>query len=169
MGQAVSVAVARRWAEVPTAVRLLVGLHLVALVWGAVVHLVAATLALTGPLPLVDSAVPAPIGAYYLSLTALDPLAAVLLALRRRVGLGVGAAVLVSDAVVNGYAIYWLGTGVRWAWAGHLVVSLVAVTVVVTWPVVSPWLLRWRSPAPAPARSAPSAPSSRAPAPAPRP
>ncbi len=127
-------------------VRALVGVQLVALTWGAVVHLVTLTLAVTGPATLLDARVPAWMALYWVSLTVLDPLAAVVLALRRRVGLGLSAGVLVSDAVVNGYAIHGLGVGVPWAWAGHLVVTALAVTTVVTWPVVSPWLLRWSTP-----------------------
>jgi hypothetical protein len=127
-------------------VRALVGVQLVALTWGAVVHLVTLTVAVTGPATLLDARVPAWMALYWVSLTVLDPLAAVVLALRRRVGLGLSAGVLVSDAVVNGYAIHGLGVGVSWAWAGHLVVTALAVTTVVTWPVVSPWLLRWSTP-----------------------
>ena len=102
--------------------------------------------AVTGPLGLLDAALPVWMAVYYVSLGALDPLAAVVLALRRRVGLGLSAGVLLSDVVVNGYAIHALDLGGRWAWVGHLVVTALALTVVVTWPVVSPWLLRWRGP-----------------------
>ena len=127
-------------------VRALVGVQLVALTWGAVVHLVALAAAVAGPAALLDARVPGWLAVYWVSLTVLDPVAAVVLALRRRVGLGLSAGVLLSDSVVNGYAVHGLGLGVPWAWAGHLLVTAVAVTVVLTWPVVSPWLLRWRGP-----------------------
>lgn len=45
---------------------------------------------------------------YWTALTALDPLAAVLLILRRPVGLALGAAIIVSDVAINSYALYGL-------------------------------------------------------------
>lgn len=138
--------VARRWVGVRPLVRALVGVQLVVLVWGAVVHLVLVVTALAGPLEVLDARAPGPVAVYWVALAVLDPLAAVLLALRRRVGLGLGAAVLVSDAVVTAYAIHGLGLGGAWAWVGNAAVAVLAATVLVTWPVVSPWLLRWRTP-----------------------
>lgn len=46
---------------------------------------------------------------YWTALTALDPLAAVLLLYRRRVGLELGAAIILSDVGINSYALYGLG------------------------------------------------------------
>lgn len=136
----------RRWVGVPPLVRRLVAVQVLALTWGALVHAATLVEAAAGPATVLDPRVPLWVALYWTALTVLDPLAAALLALRRRVGLGLGALVLVTDSAVNGYAIHALGVGVPWAWAGHLVVTALALTVVVTWPVVSPWLLRWSSP-----------------------
>ena len=46
---------------------------------------------------------------YWTALTALDPLAAVLLLYRRPIGLALGAAVILSDVGINSYALYGLG------------------------------------------------------------
>ncbi len=46
---------------------------------------------------------------YWTALTALDPLAAVLLIWRRPVGLALGAAIILSDVGINSYALYGLG------------------------------------------------------------
>ena len=46
---------------------------------------------------------------YWTALTALDPLAAVLLLYRRPIGLALGAAVILSDIGINSYALYGLG------------------------------------------------------------
>lgn len=45
---------------------------------------------------------------YWTTLTALDPLAAVLLIRRRPVGLALGAAIILSDVAINSYALYGL-------------------------------------------------------------
>ncbi len=127
-------------------VRRLVAVQVIALTWGALVHAAMLVAAAAGPAAVLDPSVPVGVAAYWVGLTLLDPLAAGLLALRRRVGLGASAVVLVSDSAVNGYVIHGLGVGVPWAWAGHLVVTALALGVLLTWPVVSPWLLRWSSP-----------------------
>jgi len=46
---------------------------------------------------------------YWTALTALDPLAAVLLIYRRPIGLALGAAIILSDVAINSYALYGLG------------------------------------------------------------
>ena len=46
---------------------------------------------------------------YWTALTALDPLAAVLLLWRRTAGLALGAAIIVSDVAINSHALYGLG------------------------------------------------------------
>lgn len=45
---------------------------------------------------------------YWTALTALDPLAAVLLIWKRPVGLALGAAIILSDVAINSYALYGL-------------------------------------------------------------
>lgn len=46
------------------------------------------------------------LGGYFTALIALDAASAVLIAARRRAGLALGSAVLVTDALANGYAVY---------------------------------------------------------------
>jgi hypothetical protein len=70
---------------------------------------------------------PSWLAAYFISLTALDPLAAVLIALRRRAGLYLGAFVLVTDAAANGYAAYHLHEGGWPARAAQAVITLLAI------------------------------------------
>lgn len=57
---------------------------------------------------IVFDAAPTWMNVYWTTLTALDPLAAVLLILRRPVGLALGAAIIVSDVAINSYALYGL-------------------------------------------------------------
>ena len=45
---------------------------------------------------------------YWTALTALDPLAAVLLIWKRPIGLALGAAIILSDIAINSYALYRL-------------------------------------------------------------
>ena len=46
---------------------------------------------------------------YWTALTALDPLAAMLLIWRRPAGLALGAAIILSDVAINSHALYGLG------------------------------------------------------------
>ena len=57
---------------------------------------------------IVFDAAPLWMNVYWATLTALDPLAAVLLIFRRPVGLALGAAIIVSDIAINSYALYGL-------------------------------------------------------------
>lgn len=53
---------------------------------------------------------PRPLNVFWTSLTLLDPLVIVLLATgRRRLGLGLAAAVMAADVAANGYAFFGLG------------------------------------------------------------
>jgi len=65
---------------------------------------------------------------YFVSLTVLDPLAAVLLARGRRSGVVLAGAVLVTDALANGWANYALdpATGLTAGRVGQAVTSLLA-------------------------------------------
>ena len=67
------------------------------------------------------------LAAYWSALLLLDPLAAVLIAYRRRSGLLLAPAILLTDAAANGYAIHVLSLGGPLAPIGHGVVSAVAV------------------------------------------
>lgn len=81
---------------------------------------------------------------YFTSLTVFDPLAALLLALRRIEGLSLGCVVLVSDAVANGYANYVLDAapGITLGRIGQAVITALAVALVAAAPRVAPWLHR---------------------------
>ncbi|MEU8264730.1 hypothetical protein AB0C02_29440 [Micromonospora sp. NPDC048999] len=81
---------------------------------------------------------------YFTSLTVFDPLAALLLALRRIEGLLLGCAVLASDAAANGYANYMLDTapGITPGRIGQAVVTALAVALIAAAPRAAPWLHR---------------------------
>jgi hypothetical protein len=81
---------------------------------------------------------------YFTSLTVFDPLAALLLALRRIEGLLLGCVVLASDAAANGYANYVLDTapGITPARIGQAVVTALAVALIAAAPRAAPWLHR---------------------------
>jgi hypothetical protein len=97
----------------------------VALVHGGVVHV--RQLA-TGGYPWA----PAWLAAYYTSLTVFDLLAAALLLLRRPIGVRLAVAVLVTDALANGYATYGLHLGGPLARTAQAVVSVIALLAVAT-------------------------------------
>ncbi|MEU5727361.1 hypothetical protein ABZ783_36930 [Micromonospora sp. NPDC047738] len=81
---------------------------------------------------------------YFTSLTVFDPLAALLLALRRIEGLLLGCVVLASDAAANGYANYVLDTapGITPGRIGQAVVTALAVALIAAAPRAAPWLHR---------------------------
>ena len=81
---------------------------------------------------------------YFTSLTVFDPLAALLLALRRIEGLLLGCVVLASDAVANGYANYVLDTapGVTLGRIGQAIITALAVALIASAPRAAPWLHR---------------------------
>jgi hypothetical protein len=127
----------RVWAGVPLAVRVVVGAAVVVFAYGTAVHV--GQLAAGGwpPYP----AVPGWLAGYFVSLTVLDPAAAVLLAFRRRAGLLLGCAVMLSDAAGNGYANYAVRSGQGAVGrAGQAVVTIVAVALLAVAPRVWPWL-----------------------------
>jgi len=77
--------------------------------------------------------------AYFTALTVLDPLAAVLLARRRRSGVVLAATVLVSDAAANGWANYALddSVAITTGRVGHAVITVLAVALVIALPRLS--------------------------------
>lgn len=81
---------------------------------------------------------------YFTSLTVLDPLAALLLALRRFEGLLLGCLVLASDAMANGYANYVLDTapGITPGRIGQAIITALAVALIASAPGTAPWLHR---------------------------
>ena len=128
----------RVWAGAPLAVRVVVGAAVAVFVYGTAVHL--GQLAAGGWHPY--RGLPGWLAGYFVSLTVLDPVAAVLLACRRRAGLLLGCAVLLSDAAGNGYADYAVrpGQGVTAGRAGQAVVTMLAIALLAAAPRVWPWL-----------------------------
>jgi hypothetical protein len=130
----------RVWAGVPLAVRVVVGAAVAVFVYGTAVHL--DHLAASGWPPY--RGLPGWLAGYFVSLTVLDPAAAGLLACRRRAGLLLGCAVLLSDAAANGYANYAVrpgpGPGITAGRAGQAVVTVLAVALVAATPRIWPWL-----------------------------
>lgn len=82
------------------------------------------------------------LAAYFVSLTLLDPLAAVLLLQRRRAGLILGCAVLLTDAGANAYADYVLDPrpGITAGRVGQAVITLLALALCAGAPRLWPWL-----------------------------
>ena len=117
--------VMNRWRGAPPSVgRVALG-FVVVLAYGTAVHV--AQLVATGfdPYP----GLPGWLRSYFISLTVLDPLAAVLLARRHRSGVVLAVAVLVSDAAANGVANYALdpAAGITAGRVGHAVITMLAV------------------------------------------
>ena len=127
-----------RWAGVPAPVRRVAHIAAGVLGYGAVVHAVHPVLGGWNPY----SSLPVWLAVYFVSLTLLDPVAAVLLLFRRRAGLGLGCAGLVSDAVANGYANYVIdaASGLTAGRVGQAVISVLAVALLTTAPRLWPWL-----------------------------
>ncbi len=133
-----------RWAGVPAPVRRVAHIAAGVLGYGAVVHVVHLVLGGWNPYP----SLPLWLAVYFVSLTLLDPIAAVLLLFRRRAGLVLGCAVLVTDAVANGYANYVTDTasGLTAGRVGQAVISVLAVALLTTAPRLWPWLLAMTTP-----------------------
>ena len=131
----------RPWAGAPGWVRVVVIAAVCVLAYGGIVHL-GDLLGVRpgGPNP----STPTWLMLYFTSLTMLDPLAALLLALRRIEGMLLGCAVLASDAAANGYANYVLDTapGITPGRIGQAVITALAVTLIAASPAVAPWLHR---------------------------
>ncbi|MDZ7930814.1 MAG: hypothetical protein U5N21_12505 [Rhodococcus sp. (in: high G+C Gram-positive bacteria)] len=106
--------------------------------YGTVVHLVQLVGGGSDPYP----GVPVAIAWFFVALVVLDPLAAVLIARRRRIGLVFGAAILLLDAAANAvvnYPPYDPTDGVTAGRVGQAVVTALAVLLVCT----TPRLWRW--------------------------
>ncbi|RIV41407.1 hypothetical protein [Micromonospora radicis] len=131
-----------RWAGVPRRIRVVVVAAAGVLAYGGIVHL--GDLVGLRPGGPDASSTPGWLLLYFTSLTVLDPLAALLLALRRLEGLFLGCAILVTDAAANGYANYVLdGTaGVTPGRVGQAVITALAVALLLATPAVAPWLRR---------------------------
>ena len=124
-----------RWGDAPRSVRVTVGAFVLVLAYGTVVHLLQLVASGFNPYP----ALPDWLRAYFTALTVLDPLAAVLLARRRRSGVVLAATVLVSDAAANGWANYALddSVGITTGRVGHAVITVLAIALVIALPRLS--------------------------------
>ncbi|MEX5718028.1 hypothetical protein [Geodermatophilus maliterrae] len=129
-----------RWEGAPRPARVAATAAVAVLAYGTAVHVAQLVLGGGDPYP----ALPGWLRAYFVSLTLLDPLAAVLLALRRRSGVVLAVAVLVSDAAANAWANYAVdpAVGVTAGRVGQAVVTLLAVALVAATPVL------WRATSP---------------------
>ena len=115
------------WTGAPPAVRAVALGTVLVLAYGTLVHVVQLMAAGLAPYP----ELPGWLRVYFVGLTAVDPLAAVLLARRRRSGVLLAVAVLVTDALANGWAAYALDPagGVTAARVGQAVVTALALAV----------------------------------------
>ena len=84
---------------------------------------------------------PGPARAFWISLTALDPLTALLILLRRRSGIVLGLAVILSDIIVNWTILLTIGGHSLF---GVVSQSLFAAFLLVTAPALWRWLLPHR-------------------------
>lgn len=105
--------------------RVVAAMIVLVLTYGTVVHVLQLVISRLDPYP----DLPGWLRTYFVSLTILDPLAAVLLAYRTRAGVLLAVTVLVSDAVTNGWANYVLDTasGVTVGRVGQAVITLLAI------------------------------------------
>lgn len=106
--------------------------------YGTCVHVAQLLLGGGAPYP----SLPTWLATYFVALTALDPLAAVLLLLRQRAGLVLSCAVLSTDAAANGYANYALdaSSGVTAGRLGQAVITALAVALLLAAPRLWPWM-----------------------------
>lgn len=133
---------------VPRRVRAIVALLVIVFGYGTAVHL---SHLLAGPDPY--PSMPQWLAAYFMSLTLLDPAAALLLAWRRLAGLLLAGAVLVTDALANAHANYVVdhAEGVTAGRIGTAVLAVLAIALL----TAMPWLRRaWRPPVRPPRRAA---------------
>lgn len=113
-----------RWQGAPQSVRIIVLAIVVVLAYGTAVHVV--QLVASGFNPY--QGLPAWLRIYFIALTVLDALAAVLVARRHRGGVVLMVVVLVSDAAANGFANYGLdpAVGVTAGRVGQTVITMLA-------------------------------------------
>jgi hypothetical protein len=122
----------------PSGTRLICAAAVAVFCYGTVLHVVQLATGGWDPYP----RLPGWLAAYFVSLAVLDPLAAALLWLRRRAGLALGCAVLVTDAAANGYANYVPDTspGLTAGRIGQAAITVLALALLAAAPRVWPWL-----------------------------
>ncbi|MCW3816398.1 hypothetical protein ONA91_18290 [Micromonospora sp. DR5-3] len=127
-----------RWSGTPRWVRAVVTAAACVFAYGGVVHLIDLFGGRGDPL----ASTPTWLALYFTSLTVLDPLASLLLVLRRVEGLLLGCVVLATDAVANWYANYLLDPteGITAGRFGQALIAVLALTLIATAPRVAPWL-----------------------------
>ena len=120
------------WAPAPRAVRAVALGAVVVLGYGTVVHVVQLVAAGFDPYP----EQPTWLRLYFVGLTVLDPLAAVLIARARRSGVVLAVAVLVTDAAANAWADHVVDDvgGLTAGRVGLAVITLLALVLVLTAP-----------------------------------
>lgn len=123
-----------RWDGAPRSARAAAATAVLVLLYGTAVHVVQLAAAGGDPYP----ELPGWLRTYFVSLTLLDPLAAWLLLQRRRGGIVLAVAVLVSDAAANGWAGYALdpASGVTAGRVGQAVVTLLALALLAATPAL---------------------------------
>jgi hypothetical protein len=139
----------RRWSGMPRGIVLTVVNEAFVLAYGGAVHL----LQLTAGWPPYPWA-PAWLGAYFTSLSVLDPFAAFMLLIRRSMGLYLAAIILFTDAGANWYASYYLPQGTTTSKVAAAVICCLALGSLVIAHQARPWM---RQP-----HSTPNRPSCRA-------
>lgn len=126
----------QRWSDVPVPARVVAFTVVAVLAYGTAVHAVQLATGGTDPYP----GVPRWLATFYVALVVLDPLAAVLLLRRNRIGIGLAIAVLVTDAAANAYANVILAPGPEFSVgrAAVVVVACLALALIVALPWVWP-------------------------------
>lgn len=110
----------------------MVGAFVVVFAYGTAVHVLQLMGSGLAPRP----TAPAPLNAYFVALTVLDPLTAGLLARGRRSGVVLAVLVLVTDAAANAYADYvTAGSGVA-ARVGQAGIAALAVVMLISAPML---------------------------------
>jgi len=113
-------------------VRVTVGGFVLLLAYGTVVHLLQLLTSGFEPYP----ALPGWLRAYFVALTVVNPVAAVLIARRHRSGVVLATTVLVTDAAANGWANYALNdtAGITVGRVGQAVITLLAMGLLIALP-----------------------------------
>ncbi|WP_369137917.1 hypothetical protein [Modestobacter versicolor] len=120
------------WGGAPRSLRAVVRGFVVLLGYGTAVHLLHLVTGGLDPYP----GLPGWLAGYFVSLTVLDPLAAVLLVRARRSGIVLAVAVLTTDAAANGWAAYALDPagGVTPGRVGQAVITALALLLLLVAP-----------------------------------